>query len=293
MTNISFIIPAYNCQDTIRETVESITQTNCNEGDEIVIVNDGSTDHTKPILNRLMYEYPVIRIIDHSNNKGAGAARNTAIRHSKHEILFCLDSDNVLEKNSINLLKSYMISENADACVFRKFHFFKNTISNRTHTWIYKHGIMTLADSFTGNCVPGASGNYMFTKDSWIKVNGYPEDAGAVDTWGFGLRQLANNCKIFVIPTGHYFQRWTNTSYWTREQKNNHSNQRKLLLEYAHLFDTNSLHYINTSKAFNFNTHPLQLKSGEKGKIPGISTLKYSLLDRMKINVCAVKNKLF
>jgi glycosyltransferase involved in cell wall biosynthesis len=43
---ISFIIPAYNCQRTLAETVESIYKSNFTEGDEIIIIDDASTDDT-------------------------------------------------------------------------------------------------------------------------------------------------------------------------------------------------------------------------------------------------------
>ena len=44
--NISFFIPAYNCAKTVTESVISILETNFQEGDELIVVNDCATDNT-------------------------------------------------------------------------------------------------------------------------------------------------------------------------------------------------------------------------------------------------------
>ena len=77
---ISFIIPAYNCADTIVESVESIFKGNFEDGDEVIIVNDASTDKTSQIINSLQKKYPTIKELSHNINKGSAAAgRNTGI----------------------------------------------------------------------------------------------------------------------------------------------------------------------------------------------------------------------
>ena len=52
-SKISFIIPAYNCADTIVESIDSIFNGNFEDGDEVIIVNDASTDKTWQIINDL------------------------------------------------------------------------------------------------------------------------------------------------------------------------------------------------------------------------------------------------
>src|ERR1700731_2316616 len=114
MRNISFFIPAYNCSKTIAESVDSIMETNFTDGDELIIVNDCSNDNTLEVLRELKEKYPAIVIIEHSRNKGGAAARNTAVENAKHELLFCLDADNVLVPLSIAPLKKYLIDNKAD-----------------------------------------------------------------------------------------------------------------------------------------------------------------------------------
>lgn len=89
---------------------------------------------------------------------------------------------------------------------------------------------------------PPASGNYLFTKESWERANGYPEGSGAMDAWGFGFRQLATETKIAILPNSFYYHRVTDNSYWTRENRlgANDINASKIMKEHLDLFDSHS-----------------------------------------------------
>ena len=217
--SVSFIIPAYNCSSTISETVASIIEGNFETGDEIIVVNDGSSDDTNAVLNNLKKTYSIITVLNHTHNKGGGAARNTATEHATNPILFCLDSDNILKSSSIPQLKAFMLNNGSDIAAFQQLHYFSENKNEITHKWIFREGQTTLADYLSGAIVPGASGNYMFTKNSWKSSKGYPEFAGALDAWGFGLRQVATGHKMMVMPSSHYYHRCGHESYWVRESK--------------------------------------------------------------------------
>lgn len=214
---LSFIMPAYNCAATVAQSVESILDGNLNPADEIVIVDDGSTDQTAPILTQLAAQHPEIRLVPHNRNKGGGAARNTAVENARHDLIFCLDSDNLLVPGAIAELKNFLLEHQADVATFSESRMFKTDPATPTLSWRYVPGILTFADYLSGIVVPGASGNYLFTRASWLKAGGYPEYSGALDTWGFGLRQVATGQRMMVMPTGFYCHRHGHDSYWTRE----------------------------------------------------------------------------
>jgi glycosyltransferase involved in cell wall biosynthesis len=87
---ISVLIPAYNCQATIRETLDSVlAQTR--QPDEVLVVDDGSTDQTPEILNSYGPGIKVFR----QENQGVGAARNTLLERAQGELIAWLDSDDV------------------------------------------------------------------------------------------------------------------------------------------------------------------------------------------------------
>lgn len=215
---ISFFIPAYNCEKTLEESVQSIIEGNFSEGDELVLVNDGSTDGTETLIDSLALRYPMIRKINHGRNKGGAAARNTAVENSINEILFCLDSDNILVPGSVQRLKEFLLRTGADVAAFAEIHFFQANKANVTHKWVFK-AETTLADCLASHVVPGASGNYLFTKKSWQRAGGYPEFAGAMDSWGFGFRLLATGSKMLAMPESFYLHRYGYESYWIREKQ--------------------------------------------------------------------------
>jgi glycosyltransferase involved in cell wall biosynthesis len=218
--NISFIIPAYNCEKTIEESVNSILETNFELGDEIIIVNDCSNDKTKNILRKIYENNPkIIKIIDHEKNMGGGAARNTAIKNSKNEIIFCLDSDNLLEENSIGFLKkSFLDNKNFSAAAFKLVKYFKKNLQI-THVTEYIDNFVNFQDILSGHTNPASSGNYLFTKKSWEISGGYSENSGALDSWSLGVRQSAIVGPILTVSGFGYFHRYGHKSYWIRENK--------------------------------------------------------------------------
>lgn len=95
---ISAIVPAYNVERYIDEALDSLlTQTEA--FDEIIVINDGSTDGTAARLERYA-GYPNLRIHTTSNH-GLGPARNTGIQLAKGDYLYFFDSDDVLDRTFV------------------------------------------------------------------------------------------------------------------------------------------------------------------------------------------------
>ena len=74
---ISIYIPAYNAENTIEQTIDSILQQTINV-DEIIVVNDNSTDCTEEIVKK----FSKIKILNNKKNMGLGFNRNLAIKES-------------------------------------------------------------------------------------------------------------------------------------------------------------------------------------------------------------------
>ncbi len=85
---VSVIIPAYNSATFITRAIRSALDQDYPEK-EIIVVNDGSTDHTQQVLESFG---PSIRVINQTN-AGAAVARNTGIEQSRGEFIAFLDSD--------------------------------------------------------------------------------------------------------------------------------------------------------------------------------------------------------
>lgn len=89
---ISVIIPTYNRAHLIERAIKSVlSQTYQNF--ELVIVDDGSTDNTDDVINKLQQQDDRIIYLKHDKNKGGSATRNTGIKASRGECIAFLDSD--------------------------------------------------------------------------------------------------------------------------------------------------------------------------------------------------------
>jgi glycosyltransferase involved in cell wall biosynthesis len=88
--NISVIIPAYNEINTIEEILQRVQAVQL--ANEILVVDDGSTDGTRALLGQLNGRQGV-RVILHERNQGKGAAVVTGIQHARGELLLIQDAD--------------------------------------------------------------------------------------------------------------------------------------------------------------------------------------------------------
>ena len=106
---ISVVIPVYNCEDTIIQCIQSvIDQTRFDLIDEIIVINDGSTDGTIDKINEI-FTTNKIRIISKLNG-GVSSARNLGIKNSSSDWIALLDSDDVWVKDKIEQQVFYINS---------------------------------------------------------------------------------------------------------------------------------------------------------------------------------------
>lgn len=111
--SISVIVPAYNVEDCLPRTLNSIlAQTN--HDIEIIIIDDGSTDKTYQVIDSYMKRYPgQIRGI-HTDNCGVTSARLTGIKIARGDYIGFVDSDDVIENDMYELLLKNAREYNAD-----------------------------------------------------------------------------------------------------------------------------------------------------------------------------------
>jgi len=88
--NVSVIIPSYNEANTIKELIKRVQAENI--ASEILIIDDGSTDGTREILETYYIKEP-FKIILHEFNQGKGAAVRTGIQHAKGDVIIIQDAD--------------------------------------------------------------------------------------------------------------------------------------------------------------------------------------------------------
>lgn len=96
MKKISYIIPVYNAQDYLQRCIESIIN-GIGKNEEIILVDDGSTDLSGEICNQYSQKYECIKVI-HQENAGGCVARNEGIKQSQGEWIVFVDADDFVDE---------------------------------------------------------------------------------------------------------------------------------------------------------------------------------------------------
>lgn len=107
---ISVIIPTYNNAQFLKDSITSVKNQSY-ENIEIIVVNDGSTDHTEQVIADIDVNLKYY-VIDHS---GAASARNFGVQKSSGEYIAFLDADDLWPQEKIQRQLACITSQNIDA----------------------------------------------------------------------------------------------------------------------------------------------------------------------------------
>ena len=121
---VSVVVPAYNVENYIEQCVLSVLNQSypcC----ELIIVDDGSTDSTPQILDKLREKNDHVRVI-HKENAGVSAARNTGIETAKGDYIVFVDGDDYLAPNFIEYMVSMAQDTGAEFCLSKSCFTRKN-----------------------------------------------------------------------------------------------------------------------------------------------------------------------
>lgn len=175
--DVTIGIPFYRSVDTIRQTLESaLSQTY--ESIEFLLIDDAGKDGSLAIVQRLKQHHSRghdVRIISHKHNMGVAASRNEIIDETKGEFLYFLDSDDVIEENTISLLMNQAHKHDAEM-VFGSYE--KIELDGRKTICQYPFIKFTEADQLAAFAyrqyggIQASACNYI-VKTSLIRKNGH------------------------------------------------------------------------------------------------------------------------
>jgi len=108
--SLSAFFPAYNEEENVERMCNAlrIVLPNVAEDFEIIVVNDGSSDKTGEIADRLAAEDGKVRVVHHERNLGYGVAIRSGINACKKEYLFFTDGDNQFDVSQLSLFVPYV-----------------------------------------------------------------------------------------------------------------------------------------------------------------------------------------
>lgn len=128
----SIIIPVYNEENFIKQALEKVLAESILEVEkEVVVINDGSTDKTQEIVEKIASKHKCIRSIKLDKNQGKCAAVKVGISHSAGEIVIIQDADLEYDPSDYPLMIEPFLTKNADVVYGSRF------ISNRPHRVLY------------------------------------------------------------------------------------------------------------------------------------------------------------
>ena len=116
MNKISVIVPIYNTEKYVKQSLESI----CNQtlkDIEIICVNDGTPDNSMDIVKKIEKKDKRIKIINKKNG-GLSSARNAGIKVADGKYIYFFDSDDMLKENALEILYKKMEKDNLDTLFF-------------------------------------------------------------------------------------------------------------------------------------------------------------------------------
>lgn len=123
---ITLVIPAYNRSQLITETLNSALNQSL-QFQEIIVVDDGSTDDTPATLANFGDRITVVR----TPNQGVQVARNIGIERTKTELVALLDSDDLLEPNYVQTMGTWMLAHSEQDAAYCNFVTFNSNTTDR------------------------------------------------------------------------------------------------------------------------------------------------------------------
>lgn len=190
MSSLSLIIPVYNAAATLEACLTSVISSLVPI--QVIVVDDGSTDATCSIARRFPCE-----VLHTNRNTGAAAARNRGARAASGDILFFLDGDMLMERDTAaRILEIFRADPSLDALFgsYQKETVPKNFVSvykNLLHHYTHQNSAPTAATF--------CSGFGAVRRDVFLELNGFDESQQALEDIEFGYRLYRSGHQIRLI----------------------------------------------------------------------------------------------
>ena len=207
LPSISILIPAHNEEMVIEKTLKTLMASDYpKEKLEIIVLNDGSTDSTAAILDRLCHQHAFLRAVHipkGEGGKGKAHVLNRGVKMARHELIAIFDADNQPEPGSLRYLAiQFIIDPTLGAALgkFRTLNKKKNwltrfiNIEGLSFQWIVQAGRWKLLQIAT---LPGT--NFIVKKAVLDEVGEWDEQALTEDA-ELSLRILEAGHRIKFVP---------------------------------------------------------------------------------------------
>lgn len=230
LLDVSILIAAYNEEEFIEETLESICRQDYTGHVEVIVIDDGSQDATYQVAsdfiarNHCPVTFKTLRV---DKNAGKANALNLGLQHASHDLLITVDADSFLYKDALVNIVTNLLAGPPNTAAVAGTVLVRNSRENlitRIQEWDYFHGIAVIKriqSLFQGTLV--AQGAFsVYRKEAIKEVGGWPDTVGEdiVLTWGLqekGYRVgYAENAFVFTNVPDTYGRFFRQRKRWSR-----------------------------------------------------------------------------
>lgn len=206
MPTISVIIPAYNAENTILETIKSVRQQTFSDF-EIIIINDGSTDRTLELLENI--EDNRLKIFSYENG-GLSVARNRGISQASGEYIAFLDADDLWTPDKLELqLKA--LQQHSEAGVAYSWTYYMNEQGTSSHPGISRFFEGDVRANLLVNNFIASGSNPLIRRQAIKSVGDFDSTCAGCADWDYWLR-LSAKWHFVVVPKHQIFYRQSSGS---------------------------------------------------------------------------------
>ncbi len=203
---LSIIVPAYNAERTVLKTIESVQKQTFSDF-ELILINDGSTDHTLELLDTV--KDPRLKIYSYQNG-GVSVARNRGIAHAKGEFIAFLDTDDLWTSDKLELQVA-ALQQHPEAGVAYSWTYFMDEQGKSFHADepITFEGDV-YAELLAGYFLRSGS-NSLIRRQALESVGEFDPTLTHGEDWELSLR-LAAHWPFIVVPKPQILYRQTSDS---------------------------------------------------------------------------------
>ncbi len=238
---LSVVIPTYNNQATIEETLKSIVNQTFTDF-EIIIVNDGSSDRTLAIINSFSESYTNIIVVN-QNNQGPSKSRNNGAKIALGDYLVFIDADDKVEATYFQKAIKILDENPKLQLVYSDVEFF----GVKNGKW--KLPKFELVSFLGSNCIP----IFAVLRTSVFKnLNGFDENIDFTEDWELWIRIVSNydSCVYKIEEPLYFYRKSAQKTSLTDLQHVDMINDRALFYIYKKHYNLYQKHNLGIIKLF-------------------------------------------
>ncbi len=219
---VTIAIPAWNEEHTVIETLESALALDYpHDKLEILVINDGSTDHTREVVEKYIAQSKRAITLINQENKGKGAALNNAARKAKGEIFIPFDADSLIRSDALQKLLPEFEEHEDIAAVLPLMKVWKPKTFIQKIQWaeymvnLFYKKLMSHLD-----CVSVAPGPFSaYRKKHFLAIGGFDEH-NLTEDLNISLRLQQHHYKLVQVFTTEVYTKAPSTFAKFYNQRN-------------------------------------------------------------------------